>query len=129
MSQLSLNHLSLSNGPEALRSLQEILTLYALDDPAARAQIASLKSLSVKPTVHRIGQDAWRGFGRGLDVSVEIDERGFVGASPLIFGEVLLRFLGMYAAINSFVQLEFRSLQRGGSWRKWPRITGTRTVL
>lgn len=129
ISQLSLNHLSLSSGAEALKSLQEILTLYTLDDPAMRAQISALKSLQVRPTVHRIGQDAWRGFGRGLDVTVEIDERGFVGASPLVFGEVLLRFLGMYVAVNSFVQLEFRSLQRGGSWRKWPRITGTQTIL
>ena len=129
VSQMSLNHLSLSSGTETLRALQEILTLHAFDDPASRVQIAALRSLEVRPAVHRVGQDAWRGFCRGLEVTLEVDERGFVGASPLVFGEVLSRFLGLYAGINSFVQLRFRSMQRGGNWKTWSRTAGAQHVL
>jgi type VI secretion system protein ImpG len=129
VSQMSLNHLSLASGPDALRALQEILALHALDDPASRVQVAALRALETRPTVHRVGQDAWRGFCRGLEVTLEVDERGFVGASPLVFGEVLSRFLGLYASVNSFVQLRFRSMQRGGTWRTWSRIAGSQHVL
>ncbi len=129
VSQMALNHLSLVSGPEALTALQEILTLHTLDDPAARMQVSSLRGLEVRPTVQRVGQDAWRGFCRGLLVTIDVDERGFVGASPLVFGEVLSRFLGLYASLNSFVQLRFRSLQRGGEWRTWPSISGDQHVL
>lgn len=129
VSQMSLNHLSLSSGSESLNALREILTLHTLDDPAQHAQIGALRGLAVKPAVHRVGNEGWRGFCRGLDVTLEIDERGFVGASPLVFGEVLSRFLGQYIGINTFAQLHFRSLQRGGTWRTWPRIAGAQYVL
>lgn len=129
VSQMALNHLSLVSGPEALTALQEILVLHTLDDPAARMQVSSLRGLEVRPIVQRIGQDAWRGFCRGLLVTIDVDERGFVGASPLVFGEVLSRFLGLYASINSFVQLRFQSLQRGGEWRTWRSISGDQHVL
>lgn len=130
VSQMSLNHLSLTSGPDALEALQEILVLHTLDDPAARAQVAGLKGLEVRPIVKRIGADAWRGFCRGLEVTIDVDERAFVGASPLVFGDALARFLGLYVTVNSFVQLRFRSLQRGGGiWRTWPCITGAQHVL
>ncbi|WP_207482424.1 type VI secretion system baseplate subunit TssF [Arenibaculum pallidiluteum] len=129
VSQMSLNHLSLTGGQDSLRALQEILTLHALEDPASRVQVAALRALETRPAVHRVGQDAWRGFCRGLEVTLEVDERGFVGASPLVFGEVLARFLGLYAGINSFVQLRFRSMQRGGTWKTWSRIAGSQHVL
>ena len=129
VSQMSLNHLSLSSGPGALAALQEILALHALDDPASRAQIRALRQLEVRPAVQRIGRDAWRGFCRGLEVILEIDEGGFVGASPLVFGEVLSRFFAMYASINSFTQLQFRSPHRGGSWKTWPCTLGSQFAL
>lgn len=129
VSQMALNHLSLTTGPDALEALQEILTLHTLDDPAARVQVAALRTMAVRPIVQRVGRDAWRGFCRGLSVNLEIDERGFVGASPLVFGEVLSRFMGLYASINSFVQLSFRSMQRGGEWRTWPSVTGDQNLL
>jgi type VI secretion system protein ImpG len=130
VSQLSLNHLSLSMGDGALKALHELLGLHAMDDPVARTQIAALKGLTTRSVVHLMGHDAWRGFCRGLEVTIEIDERGFVGASPLIFGEVLARFLGLYTSYNTFTQLRFASQQRGGHvFKTWPRIAGDCIVL
>jgi type VI secretion system protein ImpG len=129
VSQMSLNHLSLGTGPASLNALREILALHVFDDPASRVQLSSLKAMEARPSVQRIGRDAWRGFCRGLEVTVEVDERGFVGASPLVFGEVLSRFFGLYASVNSFVQLHFRSSQRGGVWKTWPRVAGSQHVL
>ena len=129
VSQMALNHLSLSSGPQALAALQEILAQHALDDPASRAQLRALRQLEVRPSVQRLGQDAWRGFCRGLEITLDIDESGFVGASPLVFGEVLARFFAMYASLNSFTQLRFRSSQRGGLWKSWPCLAGRQFAL
>lgn len=130
VSQLSLNHLSLSSDGVSLDALQEILALHAGDDPAAHAQISALKSLAVRPVVSRIGQDAWRGFCRGLEVTLDIDERGFVGASPLVFGEVLSHFFDLYVSVNSFTELQFRSVNRGGgTWKRWRKMGGAQFAL
>lgn len=129
VSQMSLNHLSLSSEPRSLAALQEILALHALDDPVSRAQLRALRALEVRPAMRRIGEDAWRGFCRGLEITLEIDEGGFVGASPLLFGEVLSRFFAMYASINSFTQLRIRSPHRDGPWKSWPCTLGSQFVL
>lgn len=129
VSHLSVNHLSLTGDPEGLRALQAILGLYAPEDATAHNQLRGLNALSSRPVLHRIGQDAWRGFVRGLELTVDIDERNFVGASPLVFGGVLSRFLGLYVNVNAFAQLRLRSVQRGGIWKTWPRLAGNQPVL
>ncbi|WP_376965014.1 type VI secretion system baseplate subunit TssF [Azospirillum sp. A26] len=129
VSHLSVNHLSLTGDPEGLRALQAILGLYAPDDVMAQNQLRGLNALSSRPVLHRIGQDAWRGFVRGLELTLDIDERNFVGTSPLVFGGVLSRFLGLYVNVNAFAQLRLRSVQRGGIWKTWPRLAGNQPVL
>ncbi|MBB3268458.1 type VI secretion system protein ImpG [Azospirillum sp. OGB3] len=129
ISHLSVNHLSLTGDAEGLRALQSILLLHAPDDPSAQHQIRGVQGLSSRPVLHRMGQDAWRGFVRGLEVTVALDERNFVGASPLVFGGVLSRFLGLYINVNAFAQLRLRSVQREGVWKAWSRLAGSQPVL
>ncbi|HYG86104.1 MAG TPA: type VI secretion system baseplate subunit TssF [Azospirillum sp.] len=129
ISHLSVNHLSLTDDAEGLRALQSILMLHTPEDPGAQHQIRGVQGLSSRPVLHRIGQDAWRGFVRGLEVTVDLDERHFVGASPLVFGGVLSRFLGLYVNINAFAQLRLRSVQRRGVWKVWSRLAGSQPVL
>ncbi len=129
VSHLSTNHLSLTNDAEGLRALQAILMLHAPEDQSSQHQLRGIKGLSSRPVLHRMGQDAWRGFVRGLEVTVDLDERHFVGASPLVFGGVLSRFLGLYVNVNAFAQLRLRSVQRGGVWKAWSRLAGSQPVL
>jgi len=78
--------------------------------------------------MRRVGQDAWRGFCRGLSIGVSLDEQEFLSSSPYLFASVLNRFFAMYAGVNSFVQFRVLSEQREGVWKEWPPSAGEQIV-
>jgi type VI secretion system protein ImpG len=131
ISHLSLNHLSLSNEEGSLKALREMLNLYsAEDDPHTLQQIAGIRNMSTRRVVRRVlGDTAWQGFARGLEVRLEFDESLYVGSSAYLMAAVLNRFLAMYTAINSFTQLRITSLQREGTWKQWPPMAGDQIIL
>ncbi|MFP4270598.1 MAG: type VI secretion system baseplate subunit TssF [Alphaproteobacteria bacterium] len=129
VSQLSLNHLAL-DGAAGLDALREILRLYA--GPAGTSavrQIEAMTSLVAREAVRRIGRDAWRGFVAGTAVDLEVDRDGFVGASPVLFGAVLDRFLGRWAAANSFSELRLRVRGEADAVYDWPARCGRVPLL
>lgn len=129
VSHLSLNHLSL-DGESGLAALREILRLYAaFEDATVDSQVAGLSGLASGTVVRRVGNEAWRGFCRGTEVRLELDEDRFVGSHPFLLASVLNRFFGLYAAVNSFTQLVVTSRQRHGIWKTWPPLAGDRAVL
>jgi type VI secretion system protein ImpG len=130
VSHLSVNQLSLAGGDAGLAALREILCLYAAyDDATVRGQLAGLAGLTCRNVVRRIGRDAWRGFCRGTEIRLELDEERFVGSHPFVLASVLNRFFGLYAAVNSFTQLVLTSRQRHGVWKTWEPLAGDRAVL
>ena len=134
ISHLSLNYLSLSDGAESLRALREILRLYApLRDAAADQQIQGIADMRCRTIVRRQLGDRrrhdWAGFCRGIEVTLEFDERLYVGGSAFLFASVLNRFLGLYTTVNSFTQLRITSKQRSGVWKTWPPLSGDQHVL
>ncbi|EYF02868.1 type VI secretion system baseplate subunit TssF [Chondromyces apiculatus] len=129
VSNLSLNHLSLS-GPSGLDALREILRVYLPDQiPDAERQIQGIAAVSARTVARRTGPDAWRGFCRGTEVTLTFDEEQFVGQSPLLFAEVLGRFLSLYAHINTFTELVLKSTAREEVWKRWPPMAGARPLL
>ncbi|MEA9977312.1 MULTISPECIES: type VI secretion system baseplate subunit TssF [unclassified Pseudomonas] len=105
VSQLTLNHLSLVEGPKALEALKEILSLHNLrDEASARRQIDGLLQLGCERVVAQIGDDAWRGWRNGLEVSLHLDPEHFVGNSAVLFSAVLAQFFSLYATANRFVR-------------------------
>lgn len=130
ISHLSLNALSLSEGPESLKALREILRLYSvLDREDGEQHVMGLRELHSRYVVQRLGPDAWRGFCRGLEVTLVLDERAYVGGSAFVFAAVLRHFLALYASVNSFTQVVLKSQQREGVWKRWPALIGTQKVL
>ncbi len=118
VSHLSLNHRSLAGGENGIAALREILRLYArTQDPSVDDQIAALTAVSTRRIVGQVGEDAWRGFCRGTEINLEIDESNFAAANGSVFllGKVLSHFFGLYATVNSFTQLVLRSSRRGGA--------------
>lgn len=106
VSQLSLNHLSLVEGPLALASLKQLLTLNNLTASVlAEAQIDALARLSCQRVTRYVGDDPWAGYRHGYLLTLRLGPRGMRGASAMLFGAVLHRFLAMYAGINTFVEL------------------------
>ena len=130
ISHLSLNYLSLSSGQDSLKALREMLRLYSVADrPATMEQINGIRDMGCRQVVRRVGVEAWRGFCRGIEVTLTLDERAYVGNSALLFASVLSRFLSLYASVNSFSRLKVKSLQREGTWQEWPAVAGEQPVL
>lgn len=131
ISHLALNHFSLLNAEagEGAGALREMLELYAGNaDASMRRQIEGLKSVAVQPITARLPLAGPICFGRGLEITLEVDESTFEGGSAFIFGRVMEHFLARHASLNSFTRTTLRSLSRGVIMRGEPRC-GKRAIL
>ncbi len=130
ISHLSLNYLSLSQEEGSLKALREILRLYCFSDhPDTQHQISGIREMSTRQAFRRTGPDAWRGFCRGIEITLVLDERLYVGSSAFLMAAVLNRFFPLYGSINSFTQLILRSEQKEGVWKKWEPMAGDQSIL
>lgn len=130
ISHLSLNYLSLSEGKDSLPALREILKLYSFSDwSSTQQQITGIREMACRKVIRHTGTEAWRGFCRGIEVTLVFDEDLYVGSGAFVLGAVLSRFFGLYASINSFTQLIIKSRQREGIWKQWPPMAGEKTEL
>jgi len=62
-------------------------------------------------------------------MEVALDEDAFPGGGGVPNAAVLDRFLGQYAALNSFTQTVLRSRQREETWMRWPPRAGRRPLV
>jgi type VI secretion system protein ImpG len=130
VSQLSLNHLSLSDGKDSLSALKEILRLYASPDNHVHQQlIDGITEMNCRPVLRHMGAEPWRGFCRGTEVTLTFDEDYYEGSGAFLFATVLNSFFASYAAMNSFTQLIIKSKQREGIWKQWRPMSGEQIVL
>ena len=131
VSHLSLNYLSLLDAtPEdGARALRDLLELYALGgDPNNRKHIEGIRAVQVARVVRRLPAAGPIAFGRGLEITVRVEDLAFEGANAFLFGSVLSRFFGRYVSINSFTETVFRSENRG-EINRWVPLWGLRPTL
>jgi type VI secretion system protein ImpG len=131
ISHLSLNYLSLvERAPEAgAEMLRDLLALYAdPNDAAAVRQIDGVRRVSYQPVVRRVPIPGPISYGRGLEISVVMDDASFEGTGILSLGSVLDRFFARYVSINSFTQTRLQSATRG-EVKAWPVRLGSRHTL
>lgn len=131
VNHLSLNYLTLAedDGEANAAALRRMVELYALlGDAAIVRQVEGLRSVSARPLVRRLPAPGPIAFGRGLEVTLDVDELAFQGASAFLFGAVLERFLARHVSINSFTETVLRSGSRGEIMRWVPRC-GRRAIL
>jgi type VI secretion system protein ImpG len=127
ISHLSLNYLSLA--AEGTPLLRDFLALYAdPDDGVAARQIEGLSAVSFEPIVRRLPLPGPISHGRGLAVTLSLDDAAFEGTGILPLAAALERFFGRYVSLNSFTQLRLRSASRG-EIKQWPVRLGTRHLL
>ncbi len=67
-------------------------------------------------------------FGRGLEITLTLDDAAFEGAGVLPLASVLERFFARYVSVNSFTQLRVVSASRG-ELKRWPARSGARQLL
>ena len=121
ISHLSLNHLSICDGPDGAASLREILSLYDyLGTPDRIARINAIEAVTHRRVTARLGRGASASFCRGVEINVGCDENRFGDNGLYLFGAVLEQFLGRYASINSFTRLVMSSRQHNLELFRWP---------
>jgi type VI secretion system protein ImpG len=131
LNQLSLNYLPLvsedpQRGAMALRRLLELHCAH--DDGTRRVQIAGVREVSSASVTRRLPGSGPMCFGRGLQLSVTLDEESFEGADAFLLGAVLQAFFATYVTVNHSVETVVRTLTRGEIMR-WPPRTGLCEIL
>jgi type VI secretion system protein ImpG len=122
ISHLGLNYLSLTDTDhlQGAAALRELLRLYANSDTSALArQIEALSS------VQGAGPAA---AGRGLEVTLTMDDGPVGGTQGILLASVLDRFFAKYVSINAFTETVLRTPERGEVMR-WRMQAGQRPVL
>ena len=131
ISHLALNYLSLVNSSpaEGAAALRDVLELYASSsDASARTQIDGIRSVRVARVVRRLPTPGPLAFGRGLEISVTVDDLAFEGGSAFLLGSVLNEYFSRYVSINSFTETVLRS-DRRGEINRWVPQWGARPTL
>jgi type VI secretion system protein ImpG len=113
-------------------SLRELLRIYA--DPADSDQVAqanAILSARARTIFERLppqpGDRGMISFGRGLEITVELDEDAFPMTGAFLLGGVLEQFMARYVSLNSFTQTVIRTQQR--EIMRWPPQIGRRQIL
>jgi type VI secretion system protein ImpG len=128
---LALNYLSLSDSTpqDGATALREMLMLYAVhSDDVRQGQVRGLLSVRTKPVARRLPMPGPIAFGRGLEVTLEVDRAAFHGHSAFLFGAVLSRFLARHVEVNHFVETVL-SIQGRGETMRWRPLCGARQIL
>lgn len=131
VSLLRLNHRSLVDGSSGVKTLREMLGLFASDSARDAVQIGGIKRLTARPSTARMGgqsgEGAWRGHCRGTDIVIEFDLAAFAGSSALLLASVLARFFALYTSANSFVRL---TVERDSeTWMEFPPMAGRQALI
>jgi type VI secretion system protein ImpG len=130
VSHLSVNHLSLTQGDASLTALKEMLRLYA--GPASlyrHGEIDALEKLACQPIVRRTGDQVWRGFIPGVEVSLTMNEKNLAGSSVFLLASVLRHFFALQVSLNSFVEVVLHSAQQQKEWMRWQPLPGKQVIL
>jgi type VI secretion system protein ImpG len=119
----------LSIESDGIDLLRDFLALYAdQNDSVAARQIEGVRNIGFAPVVRRLPVPGPISHGRGLRITLTLDDAAFEGAGLLPLAAVLERFFRRYVSLNSFTQLRLQSASRG-EIKQWPVRLGTRHVL
>jgi type VI secretion system protein ImpG len=131
LNQLSLNYLSLldSDPAQGAAALREMLALYCHPaDLNAQRQVEGVRSISSKAVTRRMPSPGPITVGRGIEITVTLDDAAFEGTGAFLLGAVLSEFFAQYVSINSFTETVVRTLARGDIMR-WPAKVGACAIL
>jgi len=130
VSQLALNHLSLSSGPHAIASLKEILHQHVgPSSTLGHRVIDGIRALDTRPLVRWHGEPGKRGFVQGVEIDVTLEHHQFEDCSAVLFCSVLRHFFALYAAVNTIVQVRLFKPNHKGVLKAWPPLAGNQVLL
>ena len=128
---LSLNYLSLldTDSSQAAGALRDLLSRFPQgSESTVQHQIEALQQVSTRPVVRRHPLPGPIAFGRGIEVTLTVDELGHTGGSAFLFAAAMHQYFARHVSLNSFVETVLVSVTRGEIAR-WKARRGTRGVL
>ena len=131
LNQLSLNYLSLldTDPQQGAVALRELLALYCHPtDLNAQRQVEGVRSITSKAVTRRMPSPGPITVGRGIQITVTLDDAAFEGTGPFVLGAVLAEFFAQYVSINSFTETVIRTVGRGDIMH-WPARVGACAIL
>jgi type VI secretion system protein ImpG len=131
LNMLSMNHLGLverGSGKNAA-ALREVLSMFGdLADSVTERKIRGLRNVDSRAVIRRVRERTGIGAGRGIEITVTLDEKAFEGSGAFLLGAILDRFFAEYSALNHFTQTVICTTERGQIMR-WPTRMGARRPL
>jgi len=127
---LSLNHLSFSG--DAVENgvwLRRLLSLFVdTTDVVQRQLVSAFEGLSTDIVTRRLPGKGPVSYGRGLEISLHVDEQRMRGTGPFLLASALERFMSRAATLNTYTQTVLLS-KEGEELARWPVRMGGRHVL
>ena len=128
ISQLTATHISVSKADNLMTSIRQLVDIFSSKDKVKAEEIfGGIKSVSINEIVQRFGKDSWRGFVKGKEVTINIDDEN------TFFSYFLCCIINQYfsdsISINSFVKLKMKSHNTGKILAKWNPTSGKRDLL
>lgn len=130
ISHLALNYLSLidEDPEEGAAALRELLSLYSNYSTLSDRQINGILSITTRPVTRRLPIPGPISFGRGLEITVVLEEAAFEAGGMYLFGSVLEQFFAKYVSINNLTETVVRS-DSDVEVGRWPVRMGTRPTV
>ncbi len=134
VSQLAIHHLGYTDPQIALKVLKETLTLYAgISHDKNLTQIDAISNFITRPSVRRIprttSDQVWMGFIRGITVDLTLDESLDPTGMGFILASILRHYFALNINIDSFIELNLKSVQRVNHWVTWQPLSGQHQLL
>jgi type VI secretion system protein ImpG len=137
LSQINLNSLSWTSGPEGAEAFRNILKLYLPTDPTMNqdirllneTRINAIEKLETQPTMMRYSQDGQSTWIRGLELNFYVRAEEFVHGGLIPWASVLERFLGLHLSVNSSFQMKLLDFRGQSLIHQWPMRTGETPCL
>jgi type VI secretion system protein ImpG len=127
VSQLALNHLSLSSGPHALAALKDILRQHVGPSSTLGYRVIDgVLSIGSRSVVRWQGRPG--GYAQGVEIDVTLDHARFEETSAVLFCAVLRQFFALYAAVNTVVQVRLWMPNIKGILKEWPPLAGNQLL-
>lgn len=126
--QLTTNHISFSTLNNMIDHLKSIFNIFAVDSKLKAEELFNgIDHISVKEIIRRFGKDAWRGFVKGLEITVEVSEK--YNQFNYLLTCILNQYLSDIISINSFVELKILSPITHEIKAYWPPISGKQNLI
>jgi len=129
VAQLSLNFLSLAAEGRGADPLHALLDLYAdRGDPGVARHARSITRVESRPSIERLQIAGPMCFGRGVEITLHVDQSTVSGHSTLLLSALLSRLFARHCGINGFVRTKTRLLQKQEEV-PWPLTHGNRHLI